>query len=139
MTESAKPPEIPDRDASIGELVGQVAEQTSQLIRDELRLAQAELAEKGKKAGIGAGLFGGAGVFAVYGLGCLVAAAVLGLARPLPGWAAALIAAAALFVAAGVATLVGKSQVSQSTPPMPEEAVEGIRRDVRTLKAGSSA
>ena len=129
----------PPSDASLGELITRVSEQTSRLIRDELRLAQAELAEKGKRAGLGAGLFGGAGVFAVYGLGCLVAAAILGLAGPVKDWLAALIVGAVLFAVAGVAALVGKKNVSQATPPMPTEAVAGIKQDIDTLKPGATA
>jgi uncharacterized membrane protein YqjE len=125
-------------DPSLGELVARVSEQTSRLVRDELRLAQLELAEKGKKAGIGAGLFGGAGIFALYGLACLVAAAVLGLAGPVPDWLAAIIIGAALFAVAGIATLVGKREVTEATPPVPQEAVSGLKQDVQTLKSGSS-
>jgi membrane protein len=126
------------QDASLGELVSRVSEQTSRLIRDELRLAQLEMAEKGKKAGIGAGLFGGAGLFALYGLACLVAAAVLGLAGPVPDWLAAIIVGVALFAVAGVAALIGKRQVSAATPPVPEEAVGGVKQDIQTLKGNGS-
>jgi uncharacterized membrane protein YqjE len=140
MTAESTPPAPRAGDASIGELVSQLSTQTSRLVRDELRLAQVELAAKGKKAGIGAGLFGGAGIFAVYGLGCLVAAAILGLAAgPLSGWAAALIIGAALFIIAGMAALIGKREVAEATPPIPTEAVEGLQQDVQTLKAGSNA
>ena len=124
---------------SLGELVTQLSEQSSRLIRDELRLAQAELAAKGRRAGIGAGLFGGAGLFAVFGLGCFVAAAVLALAGPVADWLAALIVGAALFVVAGIAALVGKKEVTAATPPVPEEAVAGVKQDVQTLKSGSNA
>jgi uncharacterized membrane protein YqjE len=125
--------------ASLGELVSRVSEQTSRLIRDELRLAQLEMAEKGKKAGIGAGLFGGAGLFALYGLACLIAAAILGLAGPVPDWLAAIIVGVALFVVAGVAALIGKREVAAATPPVPEQAVDGLKQDVQTLKSGSSS
>ena len=82
---------------------------------------------------------GGAGLFAVFGLGCFVAAAVLALAGPVADWLAALIVGAALFVVAGVAALVGKKEVAAATPPVPEEAVEGVKQDVSTLKSGSRA
>jgi hypothetical protein len=130
--------EPPDQ-ASLGDLVARMSEQTSRLIRDELRLAQLELADKGKKAGIGAGLFGGAGLCAVFGAGCLVAAAILALAGPVPDWAAALIVGVVLFAAAGVAALLGKREVTAATPPMPEEAVTGVKQDVQTLKTGRTA
>jgi uncharacterized membrane protein YqjE len=127
----------PATDQSVGDLVSRMSEQTSRLVRDELRLAQLEMAEKGKRAGIGAGLFGGAGLFSLYGLGALVAAAILALAGPLSPWLAAVIVAAALFVIAGIAALIGKREVSQATPPMPEEAISGVKQDVQALKPGS--
>lgn len=129
---ASSPP--PASEASVGELVSRVSEQTSRLLRDELRLAQAELTQKGKRAGIGAGLFGGAGVFAFYGLGALVACAILGLANAVSGWLAALIVAVVLFAIAGIAALIGKKEVSQATPVMPKEAVAGVKRDIETLK-----
>jgi uncharacterized membrane protein YqjE len=134
----AQPP-APASDASVGELVSRVSEQTSRLIRDELRLAQAELTEKGKRAGIGAGLFGGAGVFGFYGLGALIACAILGLANAVSAWLAALIVAVVLFVIAGIAALVGKKEVSQATPVVPQEAVAGLKQDINTLKPGASS
>lgn len=137
MTNDSVSPRPPE-DASLGDLVSRMSEQTSRLIRDELRLAQLEMAEKGKKAGIGAGLFGGAGLFALYGLACLVAAAVLALAGPVPDWLAALIVGAALFAIAGIAAVVGKREVSAATPAVPQEAVSGLGKDVQTLKSGSN-
>jgi uncharacterized membrane protein YqjE len=127
----------PAADASLGELVSRMSEQTSRLIRDELRLAQLELTAKGKKAGLGAGMFGGAGLFALFGLACLVTAAILALAGPVPDWAAAIIVGVALFAVAGIAALVGKREVSAATPPVPEEAVTGVKQDVQTLKTGT--
>lgn len=108
----------------------------SQLIRDELRLAQAELTQKGKKAGIGAGLFGGAGLVAVFGVGALVAAAILALALALPGWLSALIVGAVLLAIAGIAALMGKREIAQAAPPVPEEASAGLRKDVQAVKKG---
>ena len=128
----------PSPDSSLGELVSLLSEHTSQLVRDELRLAQVEMAQKGKKAGIGVGLFGGAGLFALYGVGCLVTAAVLGLAVPLPGWAAALIVGGALFVIAGLAALVGKREVTEAVPPVPKEALASIKLDVAAAKGSAS-
>jgi len=122
---------------SLGELVSQVSEQTSRLVREELRLAQLEMAAKGKRAGMGAGLFGGAGLFALYGLACFVAAAVLALAGPVADWLAALIVGAVLFAVAGLAALVGKREITSATPPVPQEAVAGLKQDVQTLKPGS--
>ncbi|MEU1754510.1 phage holin family protein [Micromonospora matsumotoense] len=120
---------------STAELVQRATEQVSRLVRDELALARAELTQKGKHAGIGIGLFGGGGALALYGLGALVAAAILLLALVLPAWAAALIVAVVLFLIAGVLALVGKKQVSQAVPPMPEATVRSVRADVDTVAA----
>lgn len=122
---------------STGELVSQLSEQTSRLIRDELRLAQLELQAKGKRAGIGAGLFGGAGLFAFYGAACMITAVILALAGPLPDWLAAVIVGAALLIVAGIAALIGKREVTAATPPVPEEAVAGLKQDAQTLKPRS--
>ena len=119
---------------SLGELVQQLSQQTSTLVRDEIRLAQLELQEKGKRAGIGAGLFGGSGLVALYGLGALIAAAILALATAVEPWLAALIVAVVLFAIAGVAALIGKKQVEEATPPAPEEAIESAKRDVDVVK-----
>ncbi|WP_201791298.1 phage holin family protein [Aeromicrobium sp. PE09-221] len=118
---------------STGELVTRLSEQTSRLVRDELRLAQAEMSQKAKHGGIGAGLFGAGGLLALFGLGTLIAAAVLALALVLPAWAAALIVAAVLFVAAGVAALVGKKEIQQATPT-PERTVETVKDDIDEIK-----
>jgi len=120
--------------ASTAELVNRMTGQVSQLIRDELKLAQLELTEKGKKAGMGAGMFGGAGVVALYGVGALIAAGIAALALVLPVWASALIVAVVLFLVAGVLALTGKKKVQQATPPMPQEAVDGVKRDIETVK-----
>ena len=119
---------------SIGELTSDLGEQLSRLIRDEMRLAQAELKEKGKRAGIGAGLFGGAGLIGFYGLGCLITAAVLALDLVLPGWLAALIIGVALMAVAAVAALMGKGQVQQASPPVPTEAVASAKKDIQAAK-----
>jgi hypothetical protein len=121
-------------EASIGELVARVTEETSTLVRDELRLAQLEMAKKGKYAGLGAGLLGGGALFAVLGVGTLVAAAVLGLSEALSGWLSALIVAGALFVIAGIAALIGKKEISGAVPPVPEEALQGVKLDLAALK-----
>ena len=121
-------------DASIGELVKQLSEQSSRLARQEVELAKAELAIKGKQAGVGAGMFGGAGVFGFYGFGALVAAAVLALATAVDAWLSALIVAAVLGAVAGILALQGKSKVSQATPPVPEQATQSVKEDVQWAK-----
>jgi len=119
---------------SIAQLVTQLSEQTTRLVRDEIKLATVELQEKGKRAGIGAGLFGGAGAAAFYGGGALTACAILLLDLVLPAWAAALIVAVVLFVIAGILGLVGKGQVKKATPPLPEQAIGSVKRDVQVVK-----
>lgn len=121
-------------DQEIGDLVKQLSEQTSTLVRKELQLAQIELKEKGKRAGIGAGLFGGAGVVMLYGVGALVAAVILLLATALAAWLSALIVAVVLLAGAGIAALMGKKQVEQAVPPQPEQAIQSTKRDVDHVK-----
>jgi uncharacterized membrane protein YqjE len=122
-------------DRPIGELVQQLSRQTSDLIRQEMRLAQLELQEKGKRAGIGAGMFGGAGVVALYGVGALIAAIIMVLGTAIEPWLAAAVVGVALLLAAGVLALTGKKQVERATPPVPERAMESVQRDVDELKA----
>ena len=125
------------RDESIGELVKQLSTQTSTLVRQEMKLAQAELQVKGKKAGLGAGMFGASGVVAFLGAATLIAAIVLAIATALDAWLAALIVAVVLLAAAGVAALMGKKQIEQATPPAPEQAIESVKQDVDTVKEGA--
>ncbi len=115
------------------ELVQRLADQLSQLVRQELQLAKLELAEKGRRTALGAGLLGGSGVFAVYGLAALVAAAILGLATVMPAWLAALVVALVLFALGGLLALVGRGQIKRGTPPLPEQAVAGIKADVEVI------
>ena len=122
-------------DSSVGELVQQLSQQTSTLIRQEMRLAQAELTEKGRHAGKGAGMFGGAGLVALYGVGALVAAAIIGIGTVLEPWIAAAIVGAVLLAVAGILALTGKKQVEQAGPPKPEKAMASVQRDVDTVKA----
>ncbi len=121
---------------STGELVSRASERVSHLVQDELHLARAEMTEKGRKAGIGAGWLGGGGFVALFGVACLVAAAVLGLATAIADWLAAIIIGVALLLVAGCAALLGKRRLSEATPPLPTQAVEGVRTDVQTLKEG---
>lgn len=123
----------PVTEQSTAELVQRATEQLSRLVRDELALARIELAEKGRHAGIGVGLFGGGGAMALCGLGVLVAAGVLALALVIPAWAAALVVAGALFLMAGVLALIGRRQVRRAVPPMPSATADSVRADVRTV------
>ena len=122
------------RDLPASELLKQLSDQTTTLVRQEIELAKLEFREKGKKAGIGAGMFGGAGVFGLYAVGALTATIILALATFLPGWVAALIVTVIYGAIAGVLALRGKSQVKEATPPMPEQAVETTKEDVRWVK-----
>lgn len=108
--------------------------QVSTLVRQELELARVELAAKGKQAAIGAELFGGAGLFALYGVGALVAAAILALSTAVDGWLAAVIVAVVLVVVAGVLALMGKARAKRAVPPVPEQTVATIKEDVRFTK-----
>jgi uncharacterized membrane protein YqjE len=118
----------------VAQLVHDLSQQTATLVRQELRLAQLEMQQKGKKAGVGLGLFGGAGLVAFYGVGALVAAAILALATAIDGWLAALVVAVVLFAIAGIAALVGKKEVTEATPPVPEQAIDSTQQDVQTIK-----
>ena len=124
-----------DDDRSVGELVHSLTQQSSALVRHEMRLAQVELQEKGKRMGMGAGMFGGAGVVALYGVGALIAAAIVGLGTLLEPWLAGVIVGVALLAVAGILALTGRKQVDRGTPPLPEQAIESTKRDVDELKA----
>jgi uncharacterized membrane protein YqjE len=121
---------------STADLVSQMSEQVSTLVRDELALAKVEMIQKGKRAGLGAGLFGTAGAFALYGLGALFVTIGAVLALWVPAWLAALIVTVALFAIAGILALVGKSQVKKAVPPEPAEAIASGKQDVEAVKAG---
>jgi Putative Actinobacterial Holin-X, holin superfamily III len=119
------------RERPIGELLRQLSQETTTLVRQELELAKAEMAEKGKRAGLGAGMFGGAGASALLGLGALTAAAVAGLDAALPLWLAALIVGLLWLAIAGALALQGRSKVQAATPPVPEQTQESMKEDVR--------
>ncbi len=123
-------------DRSVGELLSDLSDEVKRLVRDEMRLAVIELQGKGKRMGLGAGLFGVAGLFALFGLATLVAAVVLALALVMPAWLAAVVTGAALLLIGGLSAIVGKKEIASATPPVPEEAIEGVRKDVDTVKQG---
>jgi hypothetical protein len=122
------------RDRPIGDLLKQLSEQTTTLVRQELELAKAEVSEKGKKAGAGAGMFGGAGVSALLGLGAITAAAITLLDNAMSTPLAALIVGVVWFAIAGVLALQGRNQVQEATPPVPEQATESVKEDVQWAK-----
>jgi MFS family permease len=123
-----------NHDPSLADLARQLSNQTTELVRHEVELAKAELRVKGKRAGIGAGMFGGAGALGLYALGALTAAIIAGIAEALPVWASALIVAALYGAVAGILALRGRKKVQQATPPLPEETVQSVKEDVRYTK-----
>ena len=119
---------------STGELVKLVAEQVSVLVRDELKLAQLEMSGKARQAGKGAGLLGGGGLVALYGVACLIACAIIAISHSLQAWLAALIVGAALLAVAGAAALLGRVHLQKATPPVPTQAVDSVKTDVAEIK-----
>jgi uncharacterized membrane protein YqjE len=131
---SADPGQSPSQDRSTGELVKQLSEQVSVLVRDELKLAQLEMTRKGKQAGLGVGLFGSSGLVALYAVGCLIACAIIAISGVVTAWLAALIVGAALLAIAGAAALIGRGRLQKATPPVPEQAVGSVKTDVEEIK-----
>ena len=126
-------------DPTLGALVHDLTTQVPELIRSEIRLAQAEVAEKGKRAGIGIGMFSGAGLLAFFGVATLHRHERSSPCRlAMDAWLAALIVAVVLFAGAGVLALMGKNKVEEATPPLPERAVEGVKEDIATVKGQRS-
>jgi len=123
-----------DQEHSVGELVKTMTEQVSVLIRDELKLAQLEMTSKGKRAALGAGMFGGGGVVALYGVGCLLACAIIAISGVVAAWLAALIVGAALLAVAGVMALLGRGRMKKAAPPVPEQAVAGVKAGVEEIR-----
>jgi membrane protein len=119
---------------SVSELLQQLTEQTTRLAQKEIELAKAEMTLKGKRIGVGAGAFSAAGLLALLALGALTAAAILGLASAVEAWLAALIVAAVYLAVAGVLALAGRSKVQAATPPLPEQTIESVKRDVEETK-----
>jgi uncharacterized membrane protein YqjE len=131
-TANAGPPAGDDRPA--GELVKQLSEQVSRLVREELRLAQLEMTRKGKRAGLGLGVAGGGGLIAMFGLGALVACVVLALALVMAAWLAALIAGGGLLLIAAGLALLGRRQLRRATPPIPAGAVDSVKADIQEIR-----
>ena len=131
---TAATPATTPPDDSIAALISQVTEESSRLVRTELRLAQVEMTAKAKTAGVGIGAFGVASILALFGIGCLIVTAIFALALVLPTWAAALIVGVLVLAVAGVAALIGKKKVGEATPPMPTSAVENVKADVAEIK-----
>jgi uncharacterized membrane protein YqjE len=122
------------RDRPIGELLKELSNQTTTLVRQELELAKAEMAEKGKQAGLGAGMFGGAGLFGLLALGALTTCLIAALATGVDLWLAALIVALVYAAIAGVLALAGKKKTQEAAPPAPEQAIESTKEDIQWAK-----
>jgi uncharacterized membrane protein YqjE len=122
------------RERPIGELLKQLSEETTRLVHQELELAKAELAQKGKQAGMGAGLFGAAGAIGLLAAAALTACFILALDAVMPAWLAALIVAVVYAAAAAVLALRGRERVKQAIPPMPEQTIETVKEDVQWAK-----
>lgn len=118
----------------VGELVQRASQQLSQLVRDEMRLAQAEMTEKGKRFGKGGGLFGGAGLLGVLTLQALVATVIAALSLAMDVWVAALIVTGVLAAVTALMAALGKQQISRASPPTPEQTLDSVRSDVAEIK-----
>ena len=131
MTAQHRAPESQAQEQTLGALVHQLSQQLPELIRSEMRLAQAEVAQKGKRAGVGIGMFSVAGLLAFFAFGTLVATAIIALALVVDAWLAALVVALVLIGAAAVAGLVGKNKVAEPVGPIHpgEQPIEGFARD----------
>jgi hypothetical protein len=127
-------PEPQLREQSMGALFKQLSDDLSTLVRQELRLAQAEMTQKGKQAGLGAGLMGGGGFLALLASGTLTACVIAGLSTAMATWLAALIVTVVYAAGAGVLALVGKRRVTEATPPVPEQTAESVKEDVQWAK-----
>lgn len=138
MSDTSRPPAA--NDAPTAELLKQLSQQMSTLVSQEIALAKAEVSEKGKRAGIGAGMFGGAGVLGFYLVGTLLATIILLLVEVgLVAWLAALIVTIVLGAIAAVLALGGKKQVDAATPPAPERAIASVKQDTETIKTSAQA
>ena len=122
------------RERSTGALVKELSRQASTLARQEVELAKAEMAEKGKKAGLGAGVLGGAGVAGLLALGALTAFMILALAEAMAGWVAALVVTVLWAVVAGALALYGRQKLQEVGKPVPEKTVESVKEDIEWLK-----
>jgi hypothetical protein len=121
--------------SSTSELIHDLSEQSSRLIRQEMALARAELTQKGAQAGLGIGLLGGAAILSLYALGALTAGGILLLSTAVKAWIAAGIIAGSMLLAAGAAALIGKTRLAKAASAVPEATIETAKRDVETIRA----
>jgi hypothetical protein len=128
------PDQADPRERPLPELLKQLSEETTRLVRQEIDLAKAELTQKGKQAGVGAGLFGAAGAIGFLALAALTTCFILALDAAMPAWLAALIVALVYGAVAGVLAMQGRNKVRQATPPVPEQTIETVKEDVQWAK-----
>ena len=122
------------RERPLGELLKQLSDDTTRLVRQEIELAKAELTQKGRQAGVGAGLFGAAGVLGFLALAALTTCFILALAAVMPAWLAALIVAVGYGAVAAILALRGRDRVKQAVPSVPEQTIETVKEDVQWAK-----
>jgi hypothetical protein len=121
-------------DRSTGELLKRLSDETTTLVKQEIELLKAELAAKAKPAGMGAGMFGGAGLFGLGAFLALTGFFIALLDGAVPIWAAALIVAAVYAAIAGVLAMTGRQKVREATPVAPEQTIESVKEDVQWAK-----
>ncbi|MEU9289157.1 phage holin family protein [Streptomyces sp. NPDC048275] len=134
MTAEGSPRPSGGAQEPVGDLVQRASQQLSQLVRDEMRLAQAEMTQKGKRFGKGGGLFGGAGLVGVLTLQALVVTVIAALSLVMDVWVAALIVTAVLAAVTALMAALGKQQTSKASPPTPEQTVDSVKADVAEIK-----
>lgn len=122
------------RDRPTGELLRDLSDHTTTLVKQEMELAKAELQEKGKQAGLGAGMFGGAGLFGLGAFAAVTACLIAALDQVMEIWLAALVVAVAYAVIAAVLAMTGKQKVKQAVPPVPEQAKDSVKEDMEWAK-----
>jgi uncharacterized membrane protein YqjE len=122
------------RERPVGELLKQLANETTTLVRQELELAKAEMREKAGKAGPGVGMWGAAGVVALVALGSLTTFLILALDGVMPNWLAALIVGLVYSAIAGLLYVRGKKRVEEAGSPVPEQTIETLKEDVQWAK-----
>jgi uncharacterized membrane protein YqjE len=134
MSSDARQPDGDLRDHSIGALVKDLASETSTLVRQEIDLAKAEMTERGKRAGKGAGMLAAGAVVALLALGALTACVIAALDLVMATWLAALIVTVIYGVVAGVLAMTGRNQIREAAPPVPEQTIESVKEDVQWAK-----
>ncbi|KJY36601.1 MULTISPECIES: phage holin family protein [unclassified Streptomyces] len=121
-------------DESVSVLVSRASQQISELVRDEMQLARAEMTQKGKRFGKGGGLVGAAGLIGILAAQALVATCIAALALVLPVWASALIVAAVLAAVAAVIAVAGKKQIAEAGAPVPGKTIDSVKADLAEIK-----